>query len=148
MLWLLVFLCTNLFFKMFNKLIVYLIYIFSNFCPHRLNMELLVDLQSLFALHVHTIVHCAVHGSTGTHWLRSRNPPPSPRIWAHIRGRYWSAKIDDISLWPSWLNCSIYEHLRSTYCIYGIQIKKKRGNWAMGMNKRTGSYSNYYLSHF
>ncbi len=28
-----------------------------------------------------------------------RNPPP-PRIWAHIRGRYWSAKIDDISLWP------------------------------------------------
>ncbi len=24
--------------------------------------------------------------------------PPSPRIWAHIRGRYWSAKIDDISL--------------------------------------------------
>jgi hypothetical protein len=25
-------------------------------------------------------------------------PPPSPRIWAHIPGRYWSAKIDDISL--------------------------------------------------
>jgi hypothetical protein len=23
---------------------------------------------------------------------------PLPRIWAHIRGRYWSAKIDDISL--------------------------------------------------
>jgi hypothetical protein len=23
--------------------------------------------------------------------------PPSPRIWAHIRGRYWSAKIDEIS---------------------------------------------------
>jgi hypothetical protein len=23
---------------------------------------------------------------------------PPPRIWAHIRGRYWSAKIDDISL--------------------------------------------------
>jgi hypothetical protein len=21
-----------------------------------------------------------------SHWLRSRNPPPSPRIWAHIRG--------------------------------------------------------------
>ncbi len=41
---------------------------------HRLNMEL--DLQSLFELHVHSC----------THWL---NPPP-PRIWAHIRGRYWS----------------------------------------------------------
>jgi hypothetical protein len=25
---------------------------------------------------------------------------PLPRIRAHIRGRYWSATIDDISLWP------------------------------------------------
>ncbi len=25
---------------------------------------------------------------------------PPPRIWAHLGGRYWSAKIDDISLWP------------------------------------------------
>jgi hypothetical protein len=25
---------------------------------------------------------------------------PPPPIWAHIRGRYWSAKIDNISLWP------------------------------------------------
>ncbi len=33
-----------------------------------------------------------------THWLRPRNSPPSPPIWAHIRGRYWSANIDDISL--------------------------------------------------
>jgi hypothetical protein len=24
--------------------------------------------------------------------------PPSPRIWVQIRGRYWSAKIDDIFL--------------------------------------------------
>jgi hypothetical protein len=43
---------------------------------HRLNMEL--DLQSLFGLHVHS---CS-----------------SPLIWAHKRGRFWSAKIDDISL--------------------------------------------------
>ncbi len=28
------------------------------------------------------------------HWLRPRN---SPRNWAHIRRRYWSAKIDDLS---------------------------------------------------
>jgi hypothetical protein len=49
-------------------------------------MEL--DLQSLFGLHVQSC----------THWLRPRNaPPPVPRILAHIRGRYWSAKIDDIS---------------------------------------------------
>ncbi len=26
------------------------------------------------------------------------DPAPPPRIWAHLRGRYWSAKIDDISL--------------------------------------------------
>jgi hypothetical protein len=24
--------------------------------------------------------------------------PPRPRIWAHIRGRFWSAMIDEISL--------------------------------------------------
>jgi hypothetical protein len=24
--------------------------------------------------------------------------PPYPRIWFHIRARYWSAKIDDISM--------------------------------------------------
>jgi hypothetical protein len=52
---------------------------------HSLNMEL--DLQSLFGLHVHNCIH----------WLRPHKPP-SPRIWAHIRGRYWSAKIDDICL--------------------------------------------------
>ncbi len=33
------------------------------------------------------------------HWLRPRNPL-FPRILAHIWGRYWSAKIDDISLGP------------------------------------------------
>ncbi len=49
--------------------------------PHLLNIEL--DRQSLFGLHVHSC----------SHWLR-------PRIWAHIRGRYWSAKIDGNSLWP------------------------------------------------
>ncbi len=47
---------------------------------------------SLFGLHVHSC----------THWLRPSNPPPPlPGIWTHIRGRYWSVKIDEISLWPS-----------------------------------------------
>ncbi len=51
---------------------------------HRLNIEL--DLQNLFG---HNVYSC-------THWLRPHNPPPSfLRIWAHIRGRYWSAQIDD-----------------------------------------------------
>ncbi len=52
---------------------------------HRLNMEL--DIQSLFGLHVYSC----------THWRRT---PPPPRTWAHIGGRYWSAKIDDACLWP------------------------------------------------
>ncbi len=33
-------------------------------------------------------------------WHPANPPPPPTRIWAHIRGCYWSAKIDDISLWP------------------------------------------------
>ncbi len=44
-------------------------------------------------MRVYKFGHC-------THWLRLPQPPPlspSPRIWAHIRGRYWSAKIDDNS---------------------------------------------------
>ncbi len=57
-----------------------------NALMHRLNMEL--DLQSLFGLHVYSC----------THWLRPRNPAP-PSAFGLIRGRYWSAKIDDVSLW-------------------------------------------------
>ncbi len=53
---------------------------------HWLNIEL--DLRSLFGLHVHS----------RTHWLRPRNASHPPRIWAHVRGRYWSAKIDDITV--------------------------------------------------
>jgi hypothetical protein len=49
---------------------------------HMLNMEL--DLQSLFGLLCTAVL--------------TPRLPPSLRIWAHIRGRYWSAKIDDISL--------------------------------------------------
>jgi hypothetical protein len=59
---------------------------------HRLNIgwSYLVDLQSLFGLHVHSC----------THWLRPCDTPAPFRIWAHIRVRFWSAKIDDISVWP------------------------------------------------
>ncbi len=34
-------------------------------------------------------------------------PPPPHRICAHIRGRHWSAKIDDVSLWPP--DCSKFK---------------------------------------
>ncbi len=54
------------------------------------NIEL--DIQSLFGLHV---TWCAQLFSLA----EKPQPPSSPRIWAHIyEGRYWSAKIDDISL--------------------------------------------------
>ncbi len=63
---------------------------------HRFNMEL--DLHSLFGLHP-----CAQVYSLAESW----DPPPSPCIWAHSRGgRYQSAKIDDISLWPPCLRTS------------------------------------------
>ena len=45
---------------------------------HWLNMEL--DLQTLFKLHVHSCMYSLAE-----------------TIWAHMRGRYWSAKMDDIS---------------------------------------------------
>jgi hypothetical protein len=55
-------------------------------CRHfqqRLNMA--VDLQSLFGLHV---TWCAQLYSLA----ETPQFPLSPRIWAHIRGHYWSAK--------------------------------------------------------
>jgi hypothetical protein len=48
-------------------------------------MEL--DLQSLIGLQL----------NSSTHW-QPPTPPSSPRIWAHMRGQYWSAKVDDIFL--------------------------------------------------
>ncbi len=56
-------------------------------------LSMMLDLQSLFEFAVHSC----------THWLwprRPQPPPPLPGLWAHIRWRYWSAKINDISLWP------------------------------------------------
>jgi hypothetical protein len=42
--------------------------------------------------------------------------PPSPRTWAHIWGRYWSAKIDDISLQPpGWMGAYNHWILRSAH---------------------------------
>jgi hypothetical protein len=52
-------------------------------CNHRLNMEL--DLQSLFGLQLYSLTE-------------TPQIPSFPRNGAHIRGHYWSAKTDDISL--------------------------------------------------
>jgi hypothetical protein len=53
-------------------------------------MVMQLDLQRLFGL----LCTAVLIG-----WDPATSPPPQ-RIWAHIRGRYWSAKIEDISLWP------------------------------------------------
>ena len=54
---------------------------------HPIQYSLELDLQSLFGL-LCTAVFIGRDPAT----------PPAPRLWAHIRGRYWSTKIDDISL--------------------------------------------------
>ncbi len=48
------------------------------------------------------------------------NPQHHPRIWAHIRGHYWSAKIDNISLWhpDKNLRVAIYSNNTRTYTIH------------------------------
>jgi hypothetical protein len=78
-------------------------------------MEL--DLQSLFGLQVHSSTQC----------LRPATPPP--RIWAHIRRRYWSAKMTytvnpeiyrDYPRSPSFYCCArnIFTVLRETLTQY------------------------------
>jgi hypothetical protein len=57
-------------------------------------MEL--DLQSLFGL-IWAQWH-VVYTAVPIGWDPSTLPLPT--AWTRIRGRYWSAKIDDISLWP------------------------------------------------
>ncbi len=82
-----------------------------------LNMELLVDSQSLFGLHGHSF---------------TPHPPPphSPRIWAHIRGRYWSAKIDDISLWPLEVNTlAAAPFTQGKLCVFVVIDLKKQKFW-------------------
>ncbi len=60
---------------------------------HRLNMEL--DLRTLFGLHV----HCTLYTTLFIGWDPA-TLPSRRHIWAHIRGHYWSAKIDYISCEP------------------------------------------------
>ncbi len=64
-----------------------------DYSKHRLNME--VDLQSLFGLHVTWCAHCTAVLIDRTPATPSLHPPAFGLV---LRGRYCSAKIDDISL--------------------------------------------------
>jgi hypothetical protein len=57
--------------------------------------------------------------------LETFQPSPSPRIWAHIRWRYWSSKVDDISRTSHNRNHDsvpcYQEHRNSNQCLYHDQ---------------------------
>ncbi len=58
-----------------------------------------VDLQSLIGLH---ITWCAQLYSLA----ETPKSPPTTAFGLVLRGRYWSEKIDDISLLPPWVYCN------------------------------------------
>jgi hypothetical protein len=56
--------------------------------------------------------------------------PHFPRIWARIHGRYWSAKIDDISLWsPGRYTRPETSSLRRTLKITPRNLNEIAGSW-------------------
>ncbi len=75
---------------------------------NRLNLSL--DLQSLGT-------PCAQLYS-----LAETPQSPPPRIWAHIRERYWSAKVDDISLWPPGLQSISFMNRVSDQATYWLLV--------------------------
>jgi hypothetical protein len=54
----------------------------------------------------------------------NKTPHPPPRIWAHIRGRNWSAKIDDISLEPPARNTGRYNELKFQTSVESTKIMR------------------------
>ncbi len=58
-----------------------------------------------------------------------------PRIWAHIPGRYWSAKKDDISLWPPDFTCLMKEAV-CKQCIGGRRRCSSHCCRERAMNRR------------
>ncbi len=55
-------------------------------------------------------------------WLRQLSPPP-PGV--HIRGRFWSAKIDDISLWPLSLSkgdINVWVQIKIFFIVFPTQL--------------------------
>ncbi len=81
-------------------------------------MEL--NLQSLFGLRVYTVVLIGWDPAT----------PSSPRIWAHMRGCYWSAKNARRHLFViSCLNYHVQNVATSLSFCQGFVDTKLRENW-------------------
>jgi hypothetical protein len=87
---------------------------------HGLNMQL--DLRSLFGLLCTTVL---IGWDTAT--------PPSPRIWAHIRGCYWPAKIDDTT---ALCNPRTWTHTETKLLLLLISVGKFSP--AMGARNQVG----------
>ncbi len=91
---------------------------------HRLNME--SDLLSLFGLHVYSSTHTVL--------AEPQTPLRSPRIWAHIRGRYWSASQDRRHLFVTpcfTLSDSFFRPLAGPINLSGLISRKSRDMQAM-----------------
>ncbi len=89
---------------------------------------------------------CIVHSCSL--WLRPRNPPS--RIWSHIRGHYWSAKIDDISLWSPAPKRGNVQLFQSYMTLYDVSPKKFRLFSTMSSLVESYRFSHYlfYLFKF
>ncbi len=104
---------------------------------HRLNMEL--DLQSFIWAPCVQLYSLAGPANP---------PPPFRRIWAHMRGRYWSAEIDGVSLWPpapddsSWTTRPLYfpslvfpVPWASSFRYYPPPVRMRSGTYRSGTHR-------------
>ncbi len=60
-------------------------------------------------------------------WAQLNSWPCHHWHWAHIRGRYWSSTIDDISLWPS--ICLVYYSRLPAYSCKCVSLLQEKCMW-------------------
>ncbi len=77
---------------------------------------------------------------------RNSPPPPLPCSWSHLRGRYWSAKIDNISLLPPAYSRKMY-----TECL-NIHIFSETKKWEScvggGLNCPVMAGTDYWMENY
>ncbi len=74
------------------------------------------------------------------HSCTPQPPSPNPRIWVHIRGRYWSAEIDDITLCepqaggclPRYTTAEELDNNKLAIIYYETQVQYKHNTLATG----------------